>query len=32
VQLALTQDLTGARVSDRLWDLLLTAVSGTMPA
>ena len=32
VQLALTQDLTGDRVSDRLWDLLLTAVSGTMPA
>jgi glycerol-3-phosphate dehydrogenase (NAD(P)+) len=32
VQLALAQDLTGDRVSDRLWDLLLTAVSGTMPA
>ncbi len=31
VNLALTQDLTGERVSDQLWDLLLTAVSGSRP-
>lgn len=32
VELALTQDLTGERVSDQLWDLLLTVVSGSMSA
>jgi glycerol-3-phosphate dehydrogenase (NAD(P)+) len=29
VDLALTQDLTGERVSDRLWDLFLAVVSGS---
>ncbi len=29
VELALTQDLTGEKVSDQLWDLLLSVVSGT---
>lgn len=29
VDLALTQDLTGERVSDRMWDLFLTVVSGS---
>ncbi|HEY5986352.1 MAG TPA: hypothetical protein VIV12_08255, partial [Streptosporangiaceae bacterium] len=29
VDLALTQDLTGERVSDQLWDLFLAVVSGS---
>jgi len=32
VELALTEDLTGERVSDRLRDLFLTVVSGARPA
>jgi glycerol-3-phosphate dehydrogenase (NAD(P)+) len=32
VELALTEDLTGERVSDRLRDLFLTVVSGSRPA
>ena len=31
VELALTEDLTGERVSDRLRDLFLTVVSGSRP-
>jgi glycerol-3-phosphate dehydrogenase (NAD(P)+) len=32
VDLALTRDITGKHVSDQLWDLFLTIVSGTPPA
>jgi glycerol-3-phosphate dehydrogenase (NAD(P)+) len=31
VDLALTQDLTGERVSDQLWDLFLAVASGSRP-